>query len=103
MARWDTHGGDNKRKERTYLCRWYVALVALGEGIDEGKQAAIVMLDTALALYLDTDVLSNDAQIHISDGDNQAIRDTGILSGLMYGDNGPFRGFEVQISVWEWS
>jgi hypothetical protein len=103
MTRWDAHGGDLKRTERTYIIRWYASLVALGEGINEGKQSAIDLLDTALALYDDTDDLSNGAQIRISDDDRQAIRDSGILHSLMYGDSGPFRGFEIQISVWEWS
>lgn len=101
-TRWDDHGGSMKRRERVYLCRWYVASVALGAGADEGMQAAITMLDRAIALYEDTDDLSTGAQIHLSDEDALTIRDSGVVNNLVYGEAGPFRGFEVQISIWEW-
>lgn len=99
-TRWDAHGG-MPRTERTYIARWYVWAVPLGAGVDEGMQEAITMLDRALALYRVTDDLSNGAQIRIADDDRQAIRDSGVRSDLTYGEM-VFRGFEVQLSIWEW-
>jgi hypothetical protein len=101
VTRWDSHGGDMKRRERQCIIRWYVAPAALGVGVDEGMQQAIDLLDTAIALYEDTDTLSNGAQIHLSESDAQAIRDSGVLPNLSYGE-AVCRGFEVTISVWEW-
>lgn len=102
LTRWDSHGGDLKRRERTYVCRWYVRHLVSGMGIDEGMQDTLTLLEAAVALYEETDDLTNGAQIHLSDADNQAIRDSGVRSDFQYGTE-TYRGFEVQISVWEWT
>lgn len=101
VMEWESHGGDLVLDGQTYLCRWFIQSVAVGS-VDEGMQQAIVMLDRAKTLYRVTDRLSNTAEVVMSAGDGQqAIRNSGVRSDLVYGDAGPFRGFEVQVSIVE--
>lgn len=107
ITRWESHGGDLRRRERTYVVRVYVAKADLGQGITQGIVAAETLLDAFLGVWSETPELSNGAEVRITvEGGavvGVGIRDSGIVHDLSYSDaQERYRGFEAQITVWEW-
>lgn len=106
VTRWETHGGTSIHRERTLVIRVYVAQSDLGRGITQGIEAAEALLDAFLAVWQETDELSNGAQVQITRAGGAVvgigIRDSGIVHDMVYSDpQTMYRGFEAQITVWE--
>lgn len=94
---WETHGGDLVLEGRNYRVRCFCLGTGLGQGIDQGKQQAITVLDAVLANYRSAPTLTATASIRIEAG----IEDTGIVQ-LKYTDpDTTYWGFELAVSVEE--
>ncbi len=105
LTRWESHGGDLIRRERTYIVRVYVAPAELGEGITQSLEATERLLDAFLLVWEDMAELDNDAQVRITVEGGAVvgigIRDSGVVHDMVYGEQ-VFRGFEAQLTLWEW-
>lgn len=94
---WDSHGGDLAISERLYRVRVFVLPSAQGQGIDQGKQAAIALLDTFLSNYINASpTLTTSAAIQTE----RDIEDTGVVDNLMYGETS-YYGFTIVLPVEE--
>jgi hypothetical protein len=105
VTRWESHGGDLIRRERTFLVRVYVAAAELGLGITESMEDAEQLLDTFLATWQEQAELADGAQVQITIQGGAVvgigIRDSGVVHDMVYGD-GVYRGFEAQLTLWMW-
>lgn len=101
---WESHGGDYTREVRVYRVRCFCLPGGLGEGIDQGKQQAITILDALLANYRSNPVLTTTAAILIEARGMHAhgVEDTGVVGTMKYTDpETQYYGFELSVSVEE--
>lgn len=95
---WETHGGGLTLEIRAYRVRCFCLPTGLGQGIEQGKQQAITVLDAVLASYRSSPTLTATAAIRIEVG----IEDTGIIGTMQYTDpDTRYWGFELAVSVEE--
>lgn len=94
---WESHGGDVTMETRAYRVRCFCLAGALGEGIDQGKQQAIAVLDAVLASYRSAPTLTSTAAIRIEAG----VEDTGIVLLKYTHPDTTYWGFELLVSVEE--
>jgi hypothetical protein len=95
-SKWESYGGDFSCDEQQFLVRCYVLPIMQGQGIDEGKQATIALLDTFLAGYKAAPILSSTTSILIERGFEYVIpRD-----GIVYADVS-YYGFTIVLPIEE--
>ena len=95
---WESHGGGLTIETRNYRVRCFCLATGLGQGVDQGKQQAIAVLDAVLASYRSNPTLTSTAAIRIEAG----VEDTGIKADMAYTDpETRYYGFELVVQVEE--
>lgn len=103
---WEAHSADFIKDSWTLIVDVYVTPLGQGEGINEGMQRAIALLDAFLATWRTTDELSNGAEVDVTAVGTrvvgQGIRHSGIRNNMQYSEeNTYYRGFRAEIPVYE--
>jgi hypothetical protein len=93
-ATWDGISFDASQQTRTYIVRVYVQPVGQGQGVDEGYQDILPLLQAFGAAYMADPYLSN--TVFVID----SVSDAGLDGTLMFAGV-EYRGFEFRINVVE--
>ena len=91
---WETHGGDLAIVERVYRVRVFCQPAVFN--LDQGKQAAITLLEAFMQSYKDSATVTSTAAILIE----RAVEDAGVVETLAYGENA-YIGFTVLLPIEE--
>lgn len=95
-SEWETHQGDYAKDEQQYLVRVFALPITQGQGIDQGKQACLTLLQTFLNSYKDSPTINSTTAILIERGIEYNIpRD-----GIAYAETA-YYGFNIVLSVEE--
>lgn len=99
-AKWNEHAVGLYRQDRTYLVNVYVLPVAQGQGVDEGFQKCLPIMQ-ALGYTLLTNFDLSGAVDRIGDKDGRtSFTDGGIRGDMTFGDV-TYHGFQLVLPIIE--